>query len=90
MSSGIASGSAGLLRARLIVNKAIAASARVIYIGTKPEPITGSLHASYREYDALIKDWVNELALAASSTSPPLVMVDSYNGARSALSAKAR
>ena len=38
-----------------IVKKVVATGARVIYMGTKPEPDTNSLHDEYQEYDALIR-----------------------------------
>jgi len=61
-----------------IVTK-LAAVPRVLYIGTKPEPATTSLHSSYREYDALIKQYAATLALSSGSNLTPLVMVDSYS-----------
>ena len=54
-----------------IVAKANAAGATVIYLGTKPEPDTRSLHDEYEAYDAKIRDLVSELAGS-------LVMVDVY------------
>jgi hypothetical protein len=34
-----------------VVGKITATGARVVYLGTKPEPATASLHAAYRRYD---------------------------------------
>ena len=38
-----------------IVKKVVATGARVIYMGTKPEPDSKSLHDEYQEYDMLIR-----------------------------------
>jgi len=64
---------------KAVVQEIHAAGARVVYVGTKPEPSTTYLHAKYREYDALIRAHAASLAAAADS-DPPLVMVDSYKG----------
>jgi len=64
---------------KAVVQEIRAAGARVVYVGTKPEPSTKKLHAKYREYDALIRAHAASLAAAADS-GPPLVMVDSYKG----------
>lgn len=65
-----------------VVNKIfefpIHTSVRVLYIGTKPEPSTKSLHEKYREYDNLIRNWAAELS--SRTTPPPLIMIDSYKG----------
>lgn len=47
-----------------------AAGVEVIYIGTKPEPDTTSLHNDYRQYDTKIK---------AYTTNRQLTMIDLYN-----------
>ena len=54
--------------------------ARVVYMGTKPEPDTTSFHDEYREYDALIRGLAIDLSAAAGSSAgpPPLAMVDVY------------
>merc|ERR1711907_503774 len=44
---------------------------RVIYMGTKPEPDTKSIHNLYREYDELIRNYYN-------SDPSKFVMVDVY------------
>ena len=62
-----------------VVASITATGAQVIYMGTKPEPDTTSLHAAYRQYDALIRGLATDLSAAAPSSSPPpLVMVDVY------------
>lgn len=43
-----------------VVKKIEATGARVIYMGTKPEPDTTSLHDEYQEYDALIRSLAAE------------------------------
>jgi len=61
------------------VVKLIAESgSRVLYVGTKPEPLTQNLHSKYREYDQKIRDFANSISGLADK--PPLVMVDSYKG----------
>ena len=61
-----------------IVTKIQSSGARIVYMGTKPEPATVDLHAQYREYDALIQQ--HAINLAATKTPPPLIMIDVYNG----------
>jgi len=63
-----------------IVAAANAEGARVLYLGTKPEPSTSELHDEYQQYDALIKEHAAHLADGAASSPPPLVMVDVYAG----------
>ncbi|GMI50159.1 hypothetical protein TeGR_g8489 [Tetraparma gracilis] len=60
-----------------VVDKYIAGGARVIYIGTKPEPGTTDLHGQYGEYDAAIMARAEALA---GGGAPPLVAVDSSAG----------
>jgi lysophospholipase L1-like esterase len=60
-----------------VVDKIIATGARIITIGTKPEPGTTELHSKYRDYDEQVQ--AHASSLAASSTMPPLVVIDSYN-----------
>jgi len=62
---------------RTAIGKILGAGARAVYLGTKPEPDTGSLHGKYRQYDAKIRDYVEALAVNDGG-SPPLVMVDVY------------
>lgn len=61
-----------------VVDKILANGARILYVGTKPEPSTKSLHDEYRKYDKLIKALARDLAADTTATEPPLVMVDSY------------
>eukprot|EP00854_Cymbomonas_tetramitiformis_P004143 gene4143-5121_t len=65
-------------RLEAVVTKIIEASATVVFIGTKPEPATSSLHDEYQEYDQLVRNHAR--ALASGSSIPPLTMIDSYNG----------
>ena len=60
------------------IGKIIDFGARAIYLGTKPEPETTSLHVEYQEYDAKIREYVNELKASDPVSPPPLVMVDVY------------
>jgi len=64
-----------------VVNAIVATGARVVYLGTKPEPDTGEwLRSRYRKYDEKIRGKATEMAAAASSQQgpPPLVMIDVY------------
>jgi lysophospholipase L1-like esterase len=61
-----------------IVDAYLAGGARVVYIGTKPEPGTTELHAQYKEYDALIAKLAADRA--AGGGLPPLTMIDSNAG----------
>jgi len=64
-----------------IIRKAIASGARVLYIGTKPEPDTKDLHKKYRQYDAKIRRFVTRQAgKSPEGKLPGIVMVDSYAG----------
>jgi len=54
-----------------IVTKINNSGSRVIYMGTKPEPDTKSIHNLYREYDELIRNYYN-------SDPSKFVMVDVY------------
>ena len=62
---------------RNVVDQYISGGAKVIYIGTKPEPDTTDLHDEYREYDNLI--W-NLAANMSGNGEPSFVMIDSYGG----------
>jgi lysophospholipase L1-like esterase len=55
-----------------VVSKISAKGATTIYIGTKPEPATNDLHAKYRQYDALIRDYYG------GKQEEPFVMIDVY------------
>lgn len=59
-----------------VVDKINISGARALYLGTKPEPSTTSMHASYREYDELIRNYAD--SIANSTSPPPLVMIDVY------------
>jgi len=62
-----------------VVDKIVATGARVVYMGTKPEPSTTFFHSKYRQYDAKIRDKVIEMDSSnAPDQPPPLVMVDVY------------
>ena len=63
-------------RFKSIVDEVMATGARLLYMGTKPEPSTKSMWDEYREYDKLIREYATSLADAAAD--PPLVMVDVY------------
>jgi len=54
-----------------IVDKITKSGASVVYLGTKPEPSTKGLHAKYRQYDALIREYYGK-------NSENLVMIDVY------------
>ena len=62
------------------VEKAVSTGARVLYMGTKPEPSTKSLWDEYRKYDALIRGYATSLGgfllytwlrLRTTPASPP-------------------
>jgi len=59
-----------------VVTAIVDTGARVVYMGTKPEPDSTGLHSKYRQYDAKIRAKATEMA--ASQDAPPLVMVDVY------------
>jgi len=63
-----------------VVDEIIETGARVVYMGTKPEPSTGFLHSKYRSYDAKIRAKAIEMEANTASPNqpPPLVMVDVY------------
>jgi len=63
-------------RFKSIVDEVVATGARLLYMGTKPEPSTKSMWDEYREYDELIREYATSLADAGAD--PPLVMVDVY------------
>jgi len=60
-----------------IVDRISDAGSHVLYLGTKPEPATKSLHGLYQKYDEL----VNGLAinLAEDVADPPLTFIDVYS-----------
>ena len=61
-----------------IVSKINAFGARVVYMGTKPEPSTKSLHALYRQYDAKIRALASASADRINTNEPLLTWVDVY------------
>ena len=64
-----------------VVKKITSSGARVLYIGTKPEPDTVPLHKKYRQYDAKIRRFATRKAvISPEEVLPGIVMVDSYAG----------
>jgi len=65
-----------------IVSKVLTTTgARVLYIGTKPEPDTRNKHGKYEEYDQKIRDYAKQLSDDRGDETtlpPPLVMIDTY------------
>jgi len=61
-----------------IVGKAKSRDIQVIYLGTKPEPSTKSLHKKYRMYDTKIKEWAVTLFDEAANNPTPLTVIDVY------------
>ena len=74
--------SATMARLRAAVKKMVAAGARVLYIGTKPERDSQALWPRYVEYDAAVSEYAASLAASAAAAGlpPPLVFIDSYRG----------
>merc|ERR1712166_1072505 len=70
--------------------KITAAGARVLYMGTKPEPDSQSLWKKYKKYDKKVSKLAATLQACAhrkgcaysptNKTVPPLVMIDVYKG----------
>ena len=71
--------SATMARLRSAVEKMVAAGARVLYIGTKPERDSQGLWDQYVDYDAAVLEYAASLAATAVGR-PPLVFIDSYQG----------
>ena len=71
--------SATMARLRAAVEKMVAAGARVLYIGTKPERDSDGLWDLYVDYDAAVLQYAASLAATAVGL-PPLVFIDSYQG----------
>lgn len=65
-------------RFKQVINRARNNGARVIMMGTKPEPSTTSLHKKYRSYDNKIKRYAKNLASQDINSPPPLIFVDVY------------
>ena len=53
-----------------VVKKVVASGARVIYMGTKPEPDTTSIHSDYEKYDAKIRALAVEYATGTLAPTP--------------------
>ena len=64
---------------KMVVDKYIAAGARMLTLSTKPEPGTKRLHTVYQEYDALVLEYAKQLAIK-SSNPPPLVIINTWQG----------
>jgi len=65
-------------RFQQIVSKIVATGARVITLGTKPEPDTGELHEKYQRYDSLVWQLASTLAASNAGSPPLLVMINTY------------
>lgn len=63
-------------RFKLIVGKLIGDGARVIYLGTKPEPESKSIYTEYKYYDAQVRKFASELA--QDKANPPFQMIDVF------------
>jgi len=61
-----------------IVETFIRDGSRVLYLGTKPEPGTNSLHGEYRYYDSKIRRFARQLSEGKTTTTPRFVMIDVY------------
>ena len=61
-----------------VIDKIVASNTQAIYLGTKPEPDTTSIHSKYKNYDAKIRDYADALATEFAPFFLPLVMVDVY------------
>jgi len=66
-------------RFKMIVKKANNKNVQVIYLGTKPEPSTKSIHGKYRSYDTKINKWAFTLFDQASNLPTPLTMINVYS-----------
>jgi hypothetical protein len=61
---------------KTIVQKFLDDGARVIYMGTKPEPDSKELAEEYKYYDAKVRKLATELS--KGETSPPFQMIDVF------------
>ena len=61
-----------------VIEKIVASNTQAIYLGTKPEPDTTSIHFKYKNYDAKIREYADALATEFAPFFLPLVMVDVY------------
>jgi len=71
---------ASFLNFKKIVERVTEAGANVLYMGTKPEPETKSLHRICDKYDALVREYAWGLATESAVTLPPLRIVDVSTG----------
>jgi len=67
---------AAFRRFESIVGKLIGDGARVIYLGTKPEPKSKDVYKEYNYYDAQIRKFAS--ALAKDKAIPPFQMIDVF------------
>jgi len=67
-----------LSRFKIIVGKFIADGARVIYMGTKPEPDSRELYTEYKYYDQELRKFARSLAQEDAETLPPLQIIDVF------------
>ena len=74
--------SATMALLRSAVEKMVAAGARVLFIGTKPERDSQALWPQYVGFDAAVCEYAASLAASATAAGlpPPLVFIDSYGG----------
>jgi hypothetical protein len=70
-------------RFKTIVNKFIADGARVIYLGTKPEPGSKNIYDEYKFYDEEIRKWARGLAVPHTGL-PDFQMIDVFKSFTSA------
>jgi lysophospholipase L1-like esterase len=59
-----------------VVEKITAAGVPIVQLGTKPEADSKELHGKYREYDAMIKAFVDESF--STDYPPPVTFIDTY------------
>jgi len=64
-----------------IADKIIAAGSKLLFLGTKPEPDTSSLHRKYVQYDNRIAAYARTLAVDADGNGepPPITFIDVYS-----------
>jgi len=63
-------------RWKRVVDRVTATGARMVVMGTKPEPDSTELFPKYEDFDKRIKDYV--VQLAQTDAVPPVVFVDGY------------
>lgn len=68
-----------LRSAKSIIKKITKTGARVVFLGTKPEPSTKELHKAYQKYDEQLKKLAVKLARKTKKDKPsPLAFVDTF------------